>query len=157
MNNLLSVVERQRNEIEKKLKQKIIEREVPESFKRNIEKEIIKIITGVRRSRKSTLAILLLKGKNFGYLNFDEKEPIEQILDDLLNALKEVYGDTRFILLDEIQNVNGWELWVNSLQRLGYNLIITGSNAKLLSKSLQNTLLESILSLRTFHSVLESF
>jgi predicted AAA+ superfamily ATPase len=136
VNNLLGVVERQRNEIEEKLKQRIIEREVPESFKRNIEKEIIKIITGVRRSGKSTLAILLLKGKNFGYLNFDEKELIEQRLDDLLNALKEVYGDTRFILLDEIQNVNGWELWVNSLQRLGYNLIITGSNAKLLSKEL---------------------
>ena len=46
MNNLLSVVERQRNEIEEKLKQRIIERDVPESFKRNIEKEIIKIITG---------------------------------------------------------------------------------------------------------------
>ena len=76
MNNLLSVVERQRNEIEEKLKQRIIEREVPESFKRNIEKEIIKIITGVRRGGKSTLAILLLKGKNFGYLNFDEKELI---------------------------------------------------------------------------------
>jgi len=39
VNNLLSVVERQRNEIEEKPKQRIIEREVPESFKRNIEKE----------------------------------------------------------------------------------------------------------------------
>jgi len=46
VNNLLSVVERQRNEIEEKLKQRIIERNVPESFKRNVEKEIIKIITG---------------------------------------------------------------------------------------------------------------
>ena len=150
MNNLLSVVERQRNEIEEKLKQKIIEREVPESFKRNIEKEIIKIITGVRRSGKSTLAILLLKGKNFGYLNFDEKELIEQRLDDLLNALKEVYGDTRFILLDEIQNVNGWELWVNSLQRLGYNLIITGSNAKLLSKELATHITGRYIELENF-------
>jgi len=150
VNNLLSVVERQRNEIEEKLKQKIIEREVPESFKRNIEKEIIKIITGVRRSGKSTLAILLLKGKNFGYLNFDEKELIEQRLDDLLNALKEVYGNTRFILLDEIQNVNGWELWVNSLQRLGYNLIITGSNAKLLSKELATHITGRYIELENF-------
>jgi len=150
MNNLLSVVERQRNEIEEKLKQRIIEREVPESFKRNIEKEIIKIITGVRRGGKSTLAILLLKGKNFSYLNFDEKELIEQRLDDLLNALKEVYGDTRFILLDEIQNVNGWELWVNSLQRLGYNLIITGSNAKLLSKELATHITGRYIELENF-------
>jgi len=150
VNNLLSVVERQRNEIEEKLKQKIIERKVPESFKRNIEKEIIKIITGVRRGGKSTLAILLLKGKSFGYLNFDEKELIEQRLDDLLNALKEVYGNTRFILLDEIQNVNGWELWVNSLQRLGYNLIITGSNAKLLSKELATHITGRYIELENF-------
>ena len=99
----------------------------------------------------------MLKGKNFGYLNFDEKELIERRLDDLLNALKEVYGDTRFILLDEIQNVNGCELWVNSLQRLGYNLIITGSNAKLLSKELATHITGRYIELENFHSVLESF
>jgi len=150
MNNLLSVVERQRNEIEGKLKQRIIEREVPESFKRDIEKDIIKIITGVRRSGKSTLALLLLKGKNFGYLNFDEKELIDQRLDDLLSGIKEVYGNVSFLLLDEIQNVKGWELWVNSLQRRGYNLIITGSNAKLLSKELSTHITGRYIELENF-------
>ena len=150
MNNLLSVVERQRNEIEEKLKQRIIEREVPESFKRDIEKDIIKIITGVRRSGKSTLALLLLKGKNFGYLNFDEKELIDQRLDDLLSSIKEVYGNISFLLLDEIQNVKGWELWVNSLQRRGYNLIITGSNAKLLSKELSTHITGRYIELENF-------
>ena len=53
-----------------------------------------------------------------------------------MSALKEIYGNVKLLLLDEIQNVNGWELWVNSLQRRGYNLVITGSNAKLLSKEL---------------------
>jgi len=150
MNNLLSIVERQRNEIEEKLKQKIIEREVPESFKRDIEKDIIKIITGVRRSGKSTLALLLLKGKKFGYLNFDEKELIDQRLDDLLSGIKEVYGNVSFLLLDEIQNVKGWELWVNSLQRRGYNLIITGSNAKLLSKELSTHITGRYIELENF-------
>jgi predicted AAA+ superfamily ATPase len=150
MNNLLSIVERQRNEIEEKLKQKIIEREVPESFKRDIEKDIIKIITGVRRSGKSTLALLLLKGKNFGYLNFDEKELIDQRLDELLSSIKEVYGNVSFLLLDEIQNVQGWELWVNSLQRRGYNLIITGSNAKLLSKELATHITGRYIELENF-------
>jgi len=150
MNNLLSIVERQRNEIEEKLKQKIIEREVPESFKKDIEKDIIKIITGVRRSGKSTLALLLLKGKNFGYLNFDEKELIDQRLDNLLSSIKEVYGNVSFLLLDEIQNVQGWELWVNSLQRRGYNLIITGSNAKLLSKELATHITGRYIELENF-------
>jgi predicted AAA+ superfamily ATPase len=150
MNNLLSIVERQRNEIEEKLKQRIIEREVPESFKKDLEKDIIKIITGVRRSGKSTLALLLLKGKNFGYLNFDEKELIDQRLDDLLSSIKEVYGNVSFLLLDEIQNVQGWELWVNSLQRRGYNLIITGSNAKLLSKELSTHITGRYIELENF-------
>ena len=150
MNNLLSIVERQRNEIEEKLKQRIIEREVPESFKKDLEKDIIKIITGVRRSGKSTLALLLLKGKNFGYLNFDEKELIDQRLDDLLSSIKEVYGNVSFLLLDEIQNVQGWELWVNSLQRRGYNLIITGSNAKLLSKELATHITGRYIELENF-------
>jgi len=80
--------------------------------------------------------LLLLKNRNFGYVNFDERELIKTNLDNLLSGVKEVYGDVKILFLDEIQNVEGWELFVNSLQRKGYNLIITGSNAKLLSKEL---------------------
>lgn len=94
------------------------------------------MLNGVRRSGKSTLAILLLKDKNFGYVNFDEKELTKQRLDDILSAVNEAYGDVKFLLFDEIQNVNGCEFLANSLQRRGYNLVITGSNAKLLSKEL---------------------
>jgi hypothetical protein len=38
------------------------------------------------------------------------------------------------LFMDEVQNVAGWELFVSRLQRLGYNLVITGSNSKLLSR-----------------------
>ena len=38
--------------------------------------------------------------------------------------------------MDEVQNVEGWELFVSRLQRLGYNLVVTGSNSKLLSRDL---------------------
>ncbi|MEM3039706.1 MAG: ATP-binding protein, partial [Candidatus Methanomethylicaceae archaeon] len=55
-----------------------------------------------------------------------------------------------FLLLDEIQNVNGWELWANSLQRRGYRLIITGSNAKLLSKELATHLTGRFLELENY-------
>ncbi len=50
--------------------------------------------------------------------------------------MNSVYGNLKFILLDEIQNLLNWELFVNRLQRQGYNLILTGSNSKLLSKEL---------------------
>ncbi len=136
MNNLQQIIERQKKEIEEKLKQTIIDREILKKLRKNLENDIIKVLTGIRRSGKSTLAILLLKDKNFGYVNFDEKELTKQRLDDILSAVNEAYGDVKFLLFDEVQNVNGWELWVNSLQRRGYNLIITGSNAKLLSKEL---------------------
>ncbi|MCD6403412.1 MAG: ATP-binding protein, partial [Candidatus Aenigmarchaeota archaeon] len=113
-----------------------VKRDLEERLKPQMEKQIVKVVTGIRRSGKSTLALLLLQGKKFGYVNFDEKELIDINLDELLSGILEIYGNVKFLLLDEIQNVDGWELWVNSLQRSGYNIIITGSNAKLLSKEL---------------------
>jgi len=53
-----------------------------------------------------------------------------------VETLKDLYDSPRALLLDEIQNVPGWELLVNRLQRQGFNLVITGSNANLLSKEL---------------------
>ncbi|MEM0476514.1 MAG: ATP-binding protein, partial [Candidatus Aenigmatarchaeota archaeon] len=130
------ILERQKVEAKEILSKEIIPRENIKNIDRYMDKPLIKVITGIRRSGKSLLALLLLKDKNYGYANFDEKELTTIKLDDLLNYLKEVFGDFKFLLLDEIQNVNGWELWVNSLQRRGYNILITGSNAKLLSKEL---------------------
>lgn len=46
------------------------------------------------------------------------------------------YGNPRHLLLDEIQNLPKWELFVNRLQRQGYRLLLTGSNAHLLSGEL---------------------
>ncbi|MFA6568248.1 MAG: ATP-binding protein [Victivallales bacterium] len=57
-----------------------------------------------------------------------------------LESLLEINPDMRFILLDEIQNVSGWELFANRLQRNGYRVIITGSNAHLLSRELASHL-----------------
>ena len=150
MNNVVNTLARQKSEIEEKYKQKLIERENIEKIAKNLENDIIKVITGIRRSGKSTLALFLLKNRNFGYVNFDERELIKTNLDNLLSAVKEVYGDVKLLFLDEIQNVEGWELWVNSLQRKGYNLIITGSNAKLLSKELATYLTGRYLEFEVF-------
>ncbi|MDE1824782.1 MAG: ATP-binding protein [Candidatus Micrarchaeota archaeon] len=114
----------------------IIKRDNQATLSKNIDNALVKVIVGVRRSGKSTLATLLLEGRTFAYANFDEKGLTGINLDELLSFLKEVYGNAKIIFLDEIQNVDRWELWVNSIKRLGYDLIITGSNANMLSKEL---------------------
>ena len=137
---ILEILARQKRGIEDKISGRIVERTIGEKIKEYLGKKIIKVISGVRRCGKSTLALLLLQNKRFGYVNFDEKELVCVKLDTLLSAIKEIFGDVNILLLDEIQNVEAWELWVNSLQRRGYNVIITGSNAKLLSKELASHL-----------------
>jgi len=52
--------------------------------------------------------------------------------------------------LDEVQNIKGWELFVNRLKRSGYNIITTGSNSELLSKELATHLTGRHLSLELF-------
>jgi predicted AAA+ superfamily ATPase len=52
--------------------------------------------------------------------------------------------------VDEVQNVSGWELFANRLKRSGYNLVITGSNAKLLSQELATHLTGRHVSLELF-------
>jgi len=120
-------------------KERIIERELLKEYKKNILSNLIKVIQGIRRCGKSTLAYQLLQEKNFAYANFDDERLASLETEDMNRVLEtfyEVYGKFRFILLDEIQNIYGWELFVNRLQRQGFNIVITGSNAKLLSKEL---------------------
>lgn len=109
--------------------------------KKFLETDLIKVITGPRRAGKSVFSILLLKNKDFAYLNFDDEDILKlSNYDEIVKGISEVYGETKFILFDEIQNFKNWELFVNKLQRRGFNLIITGSNAKLLSKELATSL-----------------
>ena len=58
----------------------------------------------------------------------------------LLELMLELFGRKTTLILDEIQNVEKWELFVNRLLRAGYNIILTGSNSKLLSKELSSAL-----------------
>lgn len=102
---------------------------------------LIKLITGPRRVGKSVFALLMLQGRNFAYLNFDDKQLLEKWDEDLvMSALDDVYSGYDFILLDDIQNLADWDLWVSKLYRRGKNLIITGSNAKMLSSEMATVL-----------------
>ena len=106
-----------------------------------LQNQLIKLITGPRRVGKSVFALLMLQGKNFAYLNFDDNQLLEKWDEDLaMSALDDVYPDYDFMLLDEIQNLPDWDLWVSKLYRRGKNLIITGSNANMLSSEMATVL-----------------
>ena len=125
----------QKRELETKLKEKYIDRGI------NINKfnnELIKVIMGPRRAGKSFFAINMLnKLDNFGYVNFDDERLVDvKDYDEIVNTVNSLYNNPKYLLLDEIQNLDKWELFANRLQRQGYNLVITGSNSKLLSKEL---------------------
>lgn len=99
------------------------------------------VVIGVRRSGKSTLCYnaLMRKGVKFAYVNFDDERLIHLTADDLNDVLEVLYkinGDFSYLFIDEIQNIPEWYLFVNRLLRKQMHVIITGSNAKLLSGEL---------------------
>jgi predicted AAA+ superfamily ATPase len=57
-----------------------------------------------------------------------------------LEVLYKVYGDFSYLLLDEVQNVDGWHLFVNRMLRKKMHIVLTGSNSKLLSGELASHL-----------------
>jgi len=137
------IVLRQKFEKEQLLKVNYVEREKTEFAKKWINSNLVKVILGPRRAGKSVFAFMLLRNSQFMYFNFDDEAlaAISQVdTDKLMKELHSVYGNVKTILFDEIQNLPNWELFVNRLHRIGYNLIITGSNAKLLSKELATML-----------------
>lgn len=110
-----------------------------------LESSLAQVVIGVRRSGKSTLCQkkLLESGLNFAYVNFDDDRlyglKTEQ-LDEVLLTLYRIYGEFTHLFLDEVQNIKGWPLFVNRLLRQKLHLIITGSNANLLSGELSTHL-----------------
>lgn len=102
---------------------------------------LIKLITGPRRAGKSVFALQMLQGKNYAYLNFDDKSLLSHFDENaVMKALAEVYPGYEYLLLDEIQNLDGWDTWIATLYRRGVNLLITGSNANLLSSEMATLL-----------------
>lgn len=138
---MLNVINKQKNERDVFLSNNYIQRDGVNDAKKVLDSKLIKVIVGPRRAGKSVFGFLMLEGKNFAYLNFDDENLLKsKDYDDLLLWLKKVYLGFNYIFLDEIQNLPQWELWVNKLQRRGYNLILTGSNSKLLSGELASSL-----------------
>ena len=113
----------------------------PEEDLINLNSKLAQVVIGVRRSGKSTLCFNALRkaGVHYAYVNFDDERLDEletQDLDNVLQTLYKIYGKFDYLFLDEIQNIDGWPLFVNRLLRQRIHIIITGSNAKLLSTEL---------------------
>jgi predicted AAA+ superfamily ATPase len=104
------------------------------------------IISGLRRAGKSTLLAQLahrLGEDRFYYLNFEDERFLgfeAGDANDLYALLVELFGERGVFVVDEIQNVPGWEHFVRRFMDMGLKFYITGSNASLLSRELGSRL-----------------
>jgi len=151
--DLKEIITDQREEIEViEKKERIIEREFLTKVEKFLKYPNILVVTGVRRCGKSIFSYLLAKKKKFGYINFDDERLSEVKAEDLnkiLQTFYELYGDIDYIILDEVQNIEKWELFANRLRRTK-KVIITGSNSKLLAGELATRLTGRYLDITLF-------
>jgi len=132
-----AIVDREIDLKRKFQEERIIDREIARAAEGLISKDMALVITGPRRCGKSILAFMLGKGRNFGYVNFDDERLTMEAteLNKVLEALYSLKGEVDFFIFDEIQNIPGWEKFVSRLVP-ARKVILTGSNAKLLSAEL---------------------
>lgn len=135
----VNILSDQREELTNRHWKNIVTREEEQEI--NLNSPLAQVVIGVRRSGKSTLCskVMLESGLPFGYINFDDDrlgKLTVDAFDTLLRALYQLNGDFNHLFLDEVQNIEGWELFVNRMLRQGMHMLITGSNANLLSGEL---------------------
>lgn len=104
------------------------------------------IIAGVRRTGKSTLLRQILHkyyGNDLYYIDFEDERLLNFTAQDfnlLYEVFIELYGLKNLFFLDEIQNIEGWEMFVRRMHRENNKIFITGSNAFLLSSEMATKL-----------------
>lgn len=123
----------------------LIQRDI--ELDKHISTSQVVIISGIRRCGKSSLMFLIkekmrLNEPEYCYFNFDDERIIAdiEILEDLYNLHIEIYGKEPILFLDEIQNIDNWEKFVNRVYEQGIKIFVTGSNAKLLSSEISTSL-----------------
>lgn len=139
LKDIENILLEQKEEFSNKLKENYCTRS--EENLVDLNSKMAQVVIGMRRSGKSTLCFNVIKKSkmNFAYVNFDD-ERFSKIqsedLNKLLECLYKIYGEFNHLFMDEIQNIDEWFLFVNRLLRTGMHVLITGSNAKLLSGEL---------------------
>ena len=153
-----TIILHQRRERDELMSRPYLKRRSGQDADMLLSSHLIKLITGPRRVGKSTQALLMLRDKNFAYLNFDS-QPLLDAWDAnlVMRLLDDVYPDYDYLLLDEVQNLDSWDLWVSELYRMGKNLVITGSNAKMLSSEMATVLTGKYLQVEMLPFSLEEF
>jgi uncharacterized protein len=119
-----------------------VEREQLSEIERALPLPHAVVISGLRRAGKSTL--LAQFAHRFGedlfyYVNFEDDRFLgfqAEDANDLYQALVELFGERKVFIIDEVQNVTGWERFVRRFMDQGIKFFITGSNASLLSREL---------------------
>lgn len=121
-------------------RQESVRREILDEILRWFDDERILILTGIRRCGKSTLLKQIMAEKTeWCYVNFEDERLLDfeaQDFEMLNEVLIEAYGVPKAYFFDEIQNVERFEAFVRRLQDEKKKVVITGSNAALLSKEL---------------------
>lgn len=139
-NKILQVIAEQKEYIQAIKTDKWVKRKEENLFE--FDSTLAQVVIGVRRSGKSTIChkVLLENNIKYGYVNLDDDRLTNIRTEDLnlvLSCVYQIYGtDIQYLFLDEIQNVDGWYLFVNRLLRSNLKIFVTGSNAKLLSGEL---------------------
>ncbi|HOI76207.1 MAG TPA: ATP-binding protein [Methanofastidiosum sp.] len=133
---LRQVVINQKNELN--IQKETVRRELLDKILDFFDDERIIILTGIRRCGKSTLLKQLMQNTSgWCYLNFEDERLIDfnaKEFETLNEVLIEAYGQSKIYFFDEIQNVEKFETFVRRLQDEDKKIILTGSNASLLSK-----------------------
>ncbi len=153
-----TLIQNQRKERDELMSRTYLTRHNSQDTDALLNSHLIKLITGPRRVGKSTQALLMLRDRNFAYLNFDSQPLLDNWNANLvMRMLDDVYPGYDFLLLDEVQNLDAWDLWVSELYRQGKNLVITGSNAKMLSSEMATVLTGKYIQVEMLPFSLEEF
>ena len=132
--------------------------------------DIIKVISGVRRCGKSSLMEIIadeisssgVPSENIIYLNLDKKglkgirssNQLESLIDERIKNVKGI----KYLFIDEIQNVDGFEVLINSYREEGdYSIFITGLNSYLLSGELVTKLTGRYIEFEIFTLTFEEY
>ncbi len=113
--------------------EKTLERDIESRIEKEMDYvSLATVLVGVRRSGKTTLALRLVKKRNACYINFEDERLLSATLQDLTSLSKLIEGYD-IVVLDEIQNIEGWPKWLRRMiDKRRQKFIVTGSNASLL-------------------------
>jgi hypothetical protein len=136
-------------------KENLINREILSNLDVYLDSREVVFISGIRRSGKSSLMTLIareligkhgIKKENILFVNFEDERFINFTSDDFENLYQvylEIENPTgkKYFFFDEIQNIVGWERWINRLYEFeDVKIFITGSNATMVSSSISSSL-----------------